>query len=184
MTAERRLARDERTRGEMLFAREWVPNDPMAPAGDGLGPVYNESSCVACHGLGSPGGAGPENKNVVLLTANPVGRRGPKISIRSTPACAARSLPWFIVTGPIRNMRPGARDFTNRAPGSRQTHVQARAATPLKRDIQAIRRASRLKQPASRTGCACPNPQERQFDPFREEHAGVVRLGPHRRDSA
>jgi mono/diheme cytochrome c family protein len=54
----------------MLFAKEWVPHDPMSRGGDGLGPVYNESSCVACHGLGAPGGAGPESKNVVLVTAS------------------------------------------------------------------------------------------------------------------
>jgi RNA polymerase sigma factor (sigma-70 family) len=69
----RRLLRDERVRGEILFVKEWVPNDPLSHAGDGLGPVYNESSCVACHGLGAPGGAGPESKNVVLITATPNG---------------------------------------------------------------------------------------------------------------
>jgi RNA polymerase sigma factor (sigma-70 family) len=68
-----RLIRDEEARGEVLFVKEWVPNDPRSHAGDGLGPVYNETSCVACHGLGSPGGAGPESKNVVLITANPNG---------------------------------------------------------------------------------------------------------------
>jgi len=68
-----RLPRDEEARGLLLFAKEWVPNDPMSHGGDGLGPVYNETSCVACHGLGAPGGAGPESKNVVLVTATPNG---------------------------------------------------------------------------------------------------------------
>jgi len=67
-------------RGEMLFAKEWAPNDPMSHGGDGLGPVYNETSCVACHGLGAPGGAGPESKNVTLLTATP-GGCGPSSSL-------------------------------------------------------------------------------------------------------
>jgi CxxC motif-containing protein (DUF1111 family) len=62
---------DDRLRGEMLFAKEWMPDDPMSRGGDGLGPVYNDTSCVACHSLGAPGGAGPESKNVVLMTANP-----------------------------------------------------------------------------------------------------------------
>src|SRR5262249_37450624 len=62
-------------RGAVLFAKEWVPNDPMSHGGDGLGPVYNESSCVACHGLGAPGRPGPGRKNVVLVTAIP-NRRG------------------------------------------------------------------------------------------------------------
>jgi RNA polymerase sigma factor (sigma-70 family) len=66
-----RASREEVARGEALFAKEWVPNDPVCRAGDGLGPVYNDTSCVACHGLGAPGGAGPESKNVVLVTAVP-----------------------------------------------------------------------------------------------------------------
>ena len=41
---------------------------PFAPS-DGLGPVYNDTSCVACHNLGAPGGAGPDNKSVDILTA-------------------------------------------------------------------------------------------------------------------
>jgi RNA polymerase sigma factor (sigma-70 family) len=61
-------------RGAVLFAKEWVPNDPRSRGGDGLGPVYNATSCVACHALGAPGGAGPESTNVVLVTATPTGR--------------------------------------------------------------------------------------------------------------
>jgi len=66
--------RDELARGEVLFVKEWVPKDPMSHGGDGLGPVYNDTSCVACHGLGAPGGAGPESKNVVLVTATSTGQ--------------------------------------------------------------------------------------------------------------
>jgi hypothetical protein len=55
--------------GEELFNREWKPNDPRCHGGDGLGPVYNETSCVACHGLGGPGGAGPSEMNVQILSA-------------------------------------------------------------------------------------------------------------------
>jgi RNA polymerase sigma factor (sigma-70 family) len=61
-------------RGKLLFARDWAPNDPSNRGGDGLGPVYNETSCVACHGQGAPGGAGPESKNVVLVTASVTGQ--------------------------------------------------------------------------------------------------------------
>jgi RNA polymerase sigma factor (sigma-70 family) len=63
---------NERALGAALFAKEWVRNDPTSHGGDGLGPVFNETSCIACHGLGSPGGAGPAGKNVVLLSATPV----------------------------------------------------------------------------------------------------------------
>lgn len=65
----RPLVREEVMRGQMLFSKEWTVNDPLTPQGDGLGPLYNETSCVACHGLGAPGGAGPESKNVVIVTA-------------------------------------------------------------------------------------------------------------------
>ena len=55
--------------GEELFNREWTPNDPRCHGGDGLGPVYNATSCVDCHGLGGPGGAGPSGMNVQLISA-------------------------------------------------------------------------------------------------------------------
>ena len=45
--------------GQELFTRQWRPNDPRCHGGDGLGPVYNATSCVACHGQGGAGGAGP-----------------------------------------------------------------------------------------------------------------------------
>src|SRR5262249_34893620 len=46
--------------GKELFTREWLPRDPRAHGGDGLGPVFNDSSCVACHNLGGVGGGGPK----------------------------------------------------------------------------------------------------------------------------
>lgn len=42
--------------GAELFQREWLAGDERSPGGDGLGPVYNDTSCVACHNLGAPGG--------------------------------------------------------------------------------------------------------------------------------
>ena len=47
------------TAGRALFEHEWVPHDPLAPEGDGLGPVFNAASCVACHHQSGPGGGGP-----------------------------------------------------------------------------------------------------------------------------
>jgi CxxC motif-containing protein (DUF1111 family) len=57
--------------GEELFHHEWVPGDERSPQGDGLGPVYNGTSCVACHNLGAAGGGGANDKNIVLLSAIP-----------------------------------------------------------------------------------------------------------------
>jgi CxxC motif-containing protein (DUF1111 family) len=55
--------------GKELFERTWVPNDPRSHGGDGLGPVFNERSCVACHNRGATGGAGRVSRNAQLVTA-------------------------------------------------------------------------------------------------------------------
>lgn len=57
-----------RSLGRELFARTWRPDDPRCHGGDGLGPVYNADSCLACHSLGGPGGAGSADQNVELAT--------------------------------------------------------------------------------------------------------------------
>ena len=55
--------------GREIFLREWLPNDPRSHGGDGLGPVFNETSCVACHNQGGVGGGGSESKNVTVISA-------------------------------------------------------------------------------------------------------------------
>jgi mono/diheme cytochrome c family protein len=63
-----------RQAGLVLFEHEWTPGDPMA-RGDGLGPVFNERSCVACHSQGGVGGGGDARHNVAAFEAHPaVGR--------------------------------------------------------------------------------------------------------------
>jgi CxxC motif-containing protein (DUF1111 family) len=57
---------DVRT-GEMLFLHEWQPKDPLCNGGDGLGPVYNAKSCVACHKQGGAGGGGGLEHNVTTF---------------------------------------------------------------------------------------------------------------------
>jgi CxxC motif-containing protein (DUF1111 family) len=59
--------------GRELFAREWVPGDARSHGGDGLGPVYNERSCLACHHQGGPGGGAPADKNIDIVTATGAG---------------------------------------------------------------------------------------------------------------
>jgi len=56
--------------GYEIFNREWMPSDSRGHGGDGLGPVYNDSSCVACHNSGGSGGAGPVSKNIDILSAS------------------------------------------------------------------------------------------------------------------
>jgi CxxC motif-containing protein (DUF1111 family) len=67
-TAAAGSARDGNDQGRELFFREWTPGDARSHGGDGLGPLYNETSCVACHNLGAPGGGGPASKNVEIVT--------------------------------------------------------------------------------------------------------------------
>jgi CxxC motif-containing protein (DUF1111 family) len=84
------------TRGEALFRREWEPDDRRAHGGDGLGPVFNDRSCVACHNLGGPGGAGRAAKNVDIVsvsfapparrTGNRAARAGGETDEKSPPA--------------------------------------------------------------------------------------------------
>ena len=74
-----RPSREQLKLGLDLFTHEWQPNDPICHGGDGLGPVYNETSCVACHGQGGPGGAGPAGMNVLPPELDRHGARRPFI---------------------------------------------------------------------------------------------------------
>jgi CxxC motif-containing protein (DUF1111 family) len=58
---------DARLGGD-LFNHPWVPGDRRSHGGDGLGPVFNERSCTACHHQGGPGGGGSADKNVEIIT--------------------------------------------------------------------------------------------------------------------
>ena len=68
-SAETRSTASARASGREIFLREWIPNDPRSHGGDGLGPVFNESSCVSCHNQGGVGGGGSEAKNVMVISA-------------------------------------------------------------------------------------------------------------------
>ena len=57
--------------GRDLFLHEWTPGDPLAARGDGLGPVFNASSCAACHQQGGVGGSGSLEHNVTVFTRAP-----------------------------------------------------------------------------------------------------------------
>jgi hypothetical protein len=62
--------------GRELFTREWTANDPSAH-GDGLGPVFNARSCVACHYQGGVGGAGGRAQNILNFEVLPNRREVP-----------------------------------------------------------------------------------------------------------
>jgi CxxC motif-containing protein (DUF1111 family) len=73
--------------GRAIFEREWMPNDPRSHGGDGLGPVYNDTSCVACHNAGGTGGGGPNSKNIDILSAS----RNGAVMIVTSPAPATNT---------------------------------------------------------------------------------------------
>jgi CxxC motif-containing protein (DUF1111 family) len=56
--------------GHDLFVHPWVAHDPRAQ-GDGLGPVFNATSCVACHFQGGVGGGGDVAHNVTAYEVHP-----------------------------------------------------------------------------------------------------------------
>jgi len=57
--------------GHKLFVHEWTEADPLSGGGDGLGPMLNANSCVACHLQGGVGGAGPRRHNVTVFEVLP-----------------------------------------------------------------------------------------------------------------
>ncbi len=57
--------------GRELFMHEWSVGDPLCGEGDGLGPVYNATSCVACHSQGGVGGGGGNESNVLAFEVDP-----------------------------------------------------------------------------------------------------------------
>src|SRR6185369_639282 len=72
--------------GKELFHREWIPNDPRAHGGDGLGPVFNESSCISCHNQGGSGGGGVKNVDLITAFANPVAQNQQAVALAAPAA--------------------------------------------------------------------------------------------------
>jgi CxxC motif-containing protein (DUF1111 family) len=76
------------TAGKELFTREWLQGDKRSYAGDGLGPVFNARSCLACHNQGGVGGAGGKQANATLVSAfvtrDPI-HRGMLVSAETRP---------------------------------------------------------------------------------------------------
>src|SRR5438270_3215555 len=61
--------------GEVLFKHAWKPEDPLCAGGDGLGPLFNADSCLACHHQGGSGGSGGLPFNVTAFSAQLPGQK-------------------------------------------------------------------------------------------------------------
>lgn len=57
-----------RPSGEAIFRHHWSPNDRRAPDGDGLGPLFNGTSCLQCHDQGGAGGGGNIQQNIDFVS--------------------------------------------------------------------------------------------------------------------
>jgi len=79
--------------GKVLFKHVWTEKDPLCNGGDGLGPVFNDVSCVACHNQGGVGGAGALPHNVTTFTVRP---RGPAEQAREGVVHAKATEPKFL----------------------------------------------------------------------------------------
>lgn len=66
--------------GRSLFMHDWTPNDPLCAGGDGLGPVYNATSCVACHKQGGVGGSDGLEHNVTVFV-KPLPLQKPQVGV-------------------------------------------------------------------------------------------------------
>jgi CxxC motif-containing protein (DUF1111 family) len=76
--------------GKVLFTHEFSANDPLCGDGDGLGPVFNAKSCVACHDQGGLGGSGARKHNVTVFF-KPSGPQGkPEQGVIHAAATAPR----------------------------------------------------------------------------------------------
>jgi CxxC motif-containing protein (DUF1111 family) len=80
--------------GKVLFTHEWTFKDPLCPIGDGLGPVFNATSCAACHKQGGLGGAGGVEHNVTtfVVESEPLGVNNNMVSPRREGVVHARAI--------------------------------------------------------------------------------------------
>lgn len=148
-------------RGRELFARRWQPNDPRSRGGDGLGPVYNADSCLACHFQGGPGGAGPAEANVTIVTrpSKNAAVRPPTFA-RSTSEFGGRTIhrpvsgaeEWASVL-PALAKAPGVvvhRHGVDPAYASLRAAVLELAYDPTWKDVGKFVLAERMRQPPPR----------------------------------
>jgi CxxC motif-containing protein (DUF1111 family) len=64
--------------GRILFERNWVAAPSSIGSDDGLGPLFDAPSCVACHAGGGPGRVGAVGRGSVVRVGNARGTPGTK----------------------------------------------------------------------------------------------------------
>lgn len=136
---------EEIAAGRELFEHQWQPNDPLAK-GDGLGPVFNAKSCVACHFQGGVGGGGLVAHNAVNYEVLP------------------RPNDPTLVVGTVHNFSV--------SPAHKETAAALRRAFPVIRG-QVVQPASNPAMPDCPPG---PPTRTPDFDPVRTESVQTTAL--------
>ena len=91
--------------GRALFERVWPSRNPGLGS-DGLGPLHNAKSCVACHHQGGVGGSGGARFNAKSIGIEKLRLTGPKPSIVA-PSMLAEIHPGFVApNGSLTNAIP------------------------------------------------------------------------------
>jgi CxxC motif-containing protein (DUF1111 family) len=120
---------DAKAAGSQLFVHEWQPNDSWA-GGDGLGPVFNDRSCVACHFQGGAGGGGDSKHNVTAFEALPAEGR---------PQVQSGVIHAFAIASGDRESVKGLQEFFPIVPGGQKIvggcSVVTRDFNPVHTDV-------------------------------------------------
>lgn len=83
--------------GRALFERQWVANNPKIQS-DGLGPLFNNHSCVACHHQGGIGGSGDARFNARTVGIEEI-RMSPGMSREMIAPMVGAFHPGFLADG-------------------------------------------------------------------------------------
>jgi CxxC motif-containing protein (DUF1111 family) len=150
--------------GQVLFNHEWKAKDPLSNGGDGLGPVFNATSCKACHNQGGIGGGGDMEHNVTAFIVEdkslPKAREGVvhafaiKREFQETLADVHSSLP-NVPRLPLERLTNISGRHCDVVPFPQGVHISQRNTPALfgaklideipDRDIIAVERKERLK---------------------------------------
>ncbi len=124
--------------GKALFEKSWTPGERSPAGGDGLGPLYNETSCVGCHNQGGTGGGGANDRNVRMLTA-----------VASSAQVVNRDK---LFQGEMEDLHPGFRNrssvvihrhATSEEIEARLRNIESFSAVQTREEFKTLRTASR-----------------------------------------
>ncbi|MEM9587553.1 MAG: di-heme oxidoredictase family protein [Planctomycetota bacterium] len=82
--------------GRELFEKEWPSRSPSLGS-DGLGPLFNARSCVACHNQGGVGGGGGTEFNAKSIGIEKIRISGGPITKAVIANCVSKFHPGFIL---------------------------------------------------------------------------------------